>query len=393
MSRLTCNIFDSAARIFPVQRDPENGRRILRLRPENPPRDENNQTFPLHTPYHQLSCFMDGGRRMILRSGFGFRGAGKLPVQFILDLADGSCDTMFPPGVLISQVHDGLQRGALYDLREGGPRAMFWDFKTGRELGGISLPGWSYQWPIMLADGRGIVAPFYRGKYYDEYCESRFYHIDEQGDVKLIADAQGVFLNHLMPCPSDGNLFSYNRWPSPRKPTPVVIHIRDLSGDFDEPLKHLPETMLPGPIWGGQRDHYMWTPDGNRIVSYFSPIDSNSDDHFEFGWWLSAIDWRSGEDLAAAYPPERWGAHFTITPDSRLAVSCGGRQYQYLYAVDIEALRSGWNEQILCSIPHSEENGTNRSPFHMPHAAPDGSCIAFCAGWPGADDDTYLAEL
>ena len=80
--------------------------------------------------------------------------------------------------------------------------------------------------------------------------------------------------------------------------------------------------MRPGDTWGA-RDHYVWTPDAKRIVSYFCQhpiqpwLDSGKPfNHFAWEWWLSATDWRTGEDLAAMYPPGRWGGHMQVSPDS-----------------------------------------------------------------------------
>jgi hypothetical protein len=168
--------------------------------------------------------------------------------------------------------------------------------------------------------------------------------------------------------------------------------MRTLDGSFHEPLKQNDDTVRCGPMHGGQRDHYVWTPDGNRIASYLNVEHSDSDNHFDFKWWVSALDWRTGEDLSAEYPAERWGCNFQVSPDSRYIVTAGGRDFQCIYLIEIEGLRHGWNERVLCNYPHSEEDGQNHGPFHMPFALPDGSGVIFTAGWPGADAGVYMVE-
>ncbi|NQU10432.1 hypothetical protein HQ590_06570, partial [bacterium] len=158
--------------------------------------------------------------------------------------------------------------------------------------------------------------------------------------------------------------------------------------------------LRPGDMWGA-RDHYVWTPDGTRIVSYLNPhplrltpVPKSDPDfnHFRFEWWLSALDWRTGADLAAKYPPDRWGGHMQITPDSRYIVCAGGPGFDKLFAVEIEGLRQGWNEHVICSYPETVAAGTNSDPFPHPFVLPDGSGVLFNAGWPGDQHGIYLAE-
>jgi hypothetical protein len=150
--------------------------------------------------------------------------------------------------------------------------------------------------------------------------------------------------------------------------------------------------MRPGLLWGSQRDHYLWSPDGRRILSYFARRMGSAGDHFDFGWWVSAMDWRTGEDFSAEYPPDRWGCNFGVSPDSRFIVSAGGRKFQKIYRVDIGKLRNGWNERVLCSYPHSEEDGMNNGPFHMPFVLPDQSGVIFSAGFGGSESGVFLVE-
>jgi hypothetical protein len=246
---------------------------------------------------------------------------------------------------------------------------------------------------ILLADSNQAVVGAYQGldNRWEEPCHSRFYHLEVGKEPRMILDEQGWYCNHLQACPTNSNIFAYDRWPSPWRPEQVIIHLRDLDGN-ERPLPHVDTVMPSATKLGVQRDHYVWTPDGRRICSYFSPIHSTSDDHYDFGWWISAIEIETGEDLCCAYPPERWGCHFNPTPDSKYLLSCGGREFQFLYAIEIEALREGWNEKVIFKLPKSIEDGRDNGPYHHPWVLPDQSGVIVSAGWPGPDWGIYMVE-
>jgi len=382
-------LFDAARQAFEGWTDPETGLQVLKLRPHNmAPVDEEGNPVTLYTNYHQRACFVDGGRRVMLRGRKRGTGAGGL-----LDLTTGEMTRPFPKGYFPAEVND---KGNCVLLRgRQGERTEFvlWDIATGEPIFHYLLPeGWVANEGHILSDGKRIIVQQYTGKYYDEKVHSQFKLLSPDGSCETILDADGFFCNHIQSCPTDPELIAYDRWPTPLQHVEVAIHMRTLDGSFHEPLKQLPGTVRCGPMHGGQRDHYVWTPDGNRIASYLNVADSKSNDHFDFQWWISALDWRTGEDLCAEYPAERWGCNFQVSADSKYIVTAGGREFQCIYLVDIEGLRDGWNERVLCTYPHSEEDGHNHGPFHMPFALPDGSGVIFTAGWPGPEAGVYLVE-
>jgi hypothetical protein len=233
-----------------------------------------------------------------------------------------------------------------------------------------------------------------QGQYYDEPVHSRFYLLDaEGGPPRLILDEQGYFCNHMMPRPGHPGEYAYDRWPTPRRREPVVTRLRTFDGAKDIPVPLAPDAQAVGPLWGGQRDHYLWAPDGVHLVSYFSTAPEGRADHFDFDWWVSRWNADTGREAAVPYPPERWGCNFAVSPCSRFIVTAGGRQFQNLYRIDLDRLAAGWNEEVLCAYPPSLEDGGNRGPFHMPHVLPDGSGAVFTAGWPGPADGAYLVEM
>ena len=81
-----------------------------------------------------------------------------------------------------------------------------------------------------------------------------------------------------------------------------------------------------------------------------------------------------------------------VSPDSRWIVCAGGRDFDKLFAVDIEGLRKGWNERILCSYPKSVAGKEYGQPCPHPAVLPDQSGVLFSAGWPGPEHGVYLAE-
>jgi len=103
-------------------------------------------------------------------------------------------------------------------------------------------------------------------------------------------------------------------------------------------------------------------------------------------------DWRTGEDLCVPCPPERWGGHPQAAPDSRHLVTCGGQNFDCLYAIEIEGLRRGWNERILCRYPPSPPDQYGLSVNHHPHVLPDMSGVLFTAGLGGPEEGVYLVE-
>ena len=60
--------------------------------------------------------------------------------------------------------------------------------------------------------------------------------------------------------------------------------------------------------------------------------------------------------------------------------------------MQIEALRKGWNERIICSYPKTTPTGSLGGPFPYPFVLPDQSGVIFDAGWPGSEHGVYLAE-
>jgi hypothetical protein len=271
-------------------------------------------------------------------------------------------------------------------------------------LASESAQGWNNGGMSVLADGRALVS-HYRGRPYGERVQSHFHLLTPGEPSRVVLEADGFCCNHIQGCPTDAGLFAYDRWPSPRRDAEQVIHIASLDRSFHEPAKLDDRAMRPGFTFGA-RDHYVWTPDGRRIVSYLNPAPEHSSvlvsntqgaysdgfNHFQFPWVLSALDWRTGEDFAAPYPAGRWGCHMQVTPDGRHIVSAGGPGFDCLYAVSIEKLREGWNERVLCSYPRTISQGGNTEPFAFPFVLPDGSGVLFSAGWPGPEHGVYLTE-
>ena len=394
---MSCDsIFEQASRIFPVTPDPDTGLRLLYTTPLNPGVFSNASDKGLwSTPYHQNQCFTSEGTQVLLNylGNPGDIRAGERSQQ-ILDLTTGQAFNPFPV------------RHAVLELSRSKPLAFLarrdevdvvvsclWDIPRNREVAAFRLPDWTFWGGHFLADGQSVVLGFYRGAYYKERCHSRFFLLRADGTTKEVLNLAGCFCNHIQGCPSDPGLYSYNRWPTPQRPCEVVHHIREVNGAFDFELPQVSGVVRPGSIWGGQRDHYLWTPDGRRIASYFSPLVSDSQDHFDYGWWVSVMDWRTGEDLAAPYPVDRWAGHFAVSPDSRFLVAVGHRSFQKVFAIDIERLRAGWNERTLCACPPSVVRNDNQGPFHMPFFLPDQSGVIFTAGWAGSKQGIYIVEL
>jgi hypothetical protein len=271
---------------------------------------------------------------------------------------------------------------------------VLWDLKAGRALNTLPHEGWDWGWCHFTCDGRRAVVSQIQATGYHAPARSRLFLLGDDGSRRLILEDDKAICNHIQCSPTDPNLYAYDRWPAPYTHTPQIIRLRTLDGGYDEPLALLPDTLLPGRLLGGQRDHYVWTPDGAAIASYVTPLDTaeGKRDHFEFGWHASVTNWKTGEDLCAAYPALRWGCHFSVTPDSRWIVSCGGRGFDKLYAVEISRLRQDWNERVLCSYPRTEHDGSNKDLFPHPWPLPDQSGVLFTAGWHGPESGVYLCE-
>lgn len=397
-------VFDRAARMFDGWTDPITGVRVLRLHV----RGASEAGSLWSTVYHQSSCFLEGGRKVLLHE-VRREGGARVFSTFLFDLATGERSDPFPPGHDVVEVRDGTHMASLVSREGGGEaRAVLWDMKADREVASISTPGWNGPSMLLLGDHRrGLALAFRKGqtpfppigplektRYYEEAVQSRHYLLAPDEPPRLVFEANGYFCNHIQGCPTDPDLYTYNRWPTPKRDVDQVIHLRSLDGRIDEPVPLAADAVRPGDMWG-VRDHYVWTPDGNRIVSYLcpDPIDMGPGfNHFKLAWWLSVLDRRTGEDFSAQYPAGRWGGHMQVTPDSRHILCAGGPGFDKLFAVDVAGLSHGWNETILCSYPKTVSVGTNADPFPYPFALPDGSGVIFTAGWPGPDHGVYLAE-
>ena len=392
------SIFEKAAEIFVGKEDPETGLKLLRVSPlDESPSSPDSQNTLWQTPYHQVQCFTPDGNGICLNyveweSGNG-KPKKKYRSQAILDLTTGKTSYPFPENSYLAHLSNIFPLAILIRMENEIPLVCIYDYSQKKELASFSKPGWNLQEAHFMADGRNVVISYYLGKYYDELCKSRFYLLTPEGKSEEILSMDGYFCNHVQGCPTDAGLYSYNRWPSPKKPCEVVHHIRELYGTFDIELPQKKGVVKPGPLWGGQRDHYLWTPDGSRIASYFSPIASDSKNHFDYGWWLSVMDWRTGEDLASPYPPDRWSGHFAVSKDSRYLFMVGRKTFPYVFAVEIEKLRNGWNERILCRCPESLVRPDNVGPFHMPFCLPDQSGVIFTAAWHKPEGGVYIVEL
>lgn len=391
-------LFDRASRVFDGWNDPQTGLPVLKVATTE--RDMHPSVQPggtWSTLYHQSRCFLEGGRKVLLH-GSPLRGSspdhrkrGRMG-QFVMDLATGELTAPFPKGCRAVDLGDATNTAAL-TVRDGDPGVVLWDLASERALASHSLSGWALTAGKLLGDGKRMVAGFHTGPWRRGRCHSQHFLLQPDGQVKQILDAEGYFCNHVVGCPTDPDLYAYDRWPTPDQAVAVVIHIRNVDGSFETPLPLLEDTVRPGPAMECNRDHYVWTPDGTRIASYLLPdTEDFAANHYSYRWWISVTNWRTGEDLCVPYPQERWGGHFQVTPDSRYPVSGGGQNLDYLYAIDIEGLRNGWNERLLCQYPPSPPEQYGASVNHHPHVLPDMSAVLFTAGWGGPGQGVYMVE-
>ncbi len=392
---VTGTLFSQAAGVFEGWEDPETGARVLHIAPRN----KGFAPGELHTLYHQFNGFLDGGTKVLLRTGKkAYAGGGGLKT-YVLDLLTGEVNDPFPEGYNVYEVADETKLALMFRPEPESHVAVLWDMRERREVAVLPIePGWRISGLQKLSDGSGAVCSHVRGKNYTELVDSKIWLMRPGQKPQLILEASGYFCNHMQSCPTDANLLSYDRWPSPLKDVDQVIHVMTLDGKLHEPAKLDAKAIKPVSMYGA-RDHYVWTPDGKRIVSYLNPaplsteeVYSPSFNHFNIKWVLTALDWRTGEDFSAEYPPGRWGCHMGVTRDSKYIISCGGNGFDRLYVVDIEKLKDGWNERVVCRYPKTVSDGNNVEPFPQPVALPDGSGILFNAGWPGERHGVYLAE-
>ncbi|MHB0934985.1 MAG: hypothetical protein ACYDCO_05590 [Armatimonadota bacterium] len=378
-------IFIQAARIFDGWTDPDTGAGVLRIHPPG----KAWQPARFCTPYQQSQPFREAGRKMMLHQaleGMPLLDSGKSLI--LLDLTTGAIEPL-------SEI--GYDDNSPYTVRheeEDGGRTTLVEIATSRVAAAVPNDGWSISGVALLADGRRAVVAHSVGKFYDEYCRTHFHLLTPDEKPTLFLELDGVYGNHLMPCPTNPDLFSYNAWPTPKRYIDGVLSMAKVDGSMSGYVSLDDNVPRAGDFWG-VRDHYVWTPDGNRIVSYLNrqPVDPTIPfNHFHFDWWLSALDWRTGEDYCAQYPPHRWGGHMQMTPDSRWIVNGGGPGFDKLYAVNVAALKDGWNEQVICSYPTTNPEGGMARFYPYPFVLPDGSSVIFNAGWPGNEHGVYLAE-
>ena len=393
------SIFERASRVFDGWDDPETGLAVLKVATAD------RQVCPFlpagttwHTEYHQTGRFIEGGRKVLLAVPPGARSrAARLdlrrPDNFLMDLTSGEVIDAFAKERRAVDLSDSAEMAVLLRRDVGDRKALLFDVRGQVVLASLGMPGWRLTVARLLGDGRRMIVGFSRGQWRRGRCHSRFYLVWPYGRTEQILDADGYFCNHVAACPTDPDLYAYNRWPSPDRWVEAVNHIRSVDGSLETPLPLRHDTVRPGPVLDGQRDHYVWTPDGTRIASYLMPYwEDLRTNHYTYRWWISVTDWRTGEDLCVPYPPERWGGHFHATWDSRCLVSCGGQRFDYLYAIDIEGLRSGWNARILCRYPSSPPEAYMASVSHHPLVLPDMSGVLFTAGHGSPQQGVFLVE-
>jgi hypothetical protein len=163
-------LFDRAAQVFDGWTDPDTGMRVLRLYR----RGEDAVEDVWQTLYQQCKCFLDGGRKVLLRTGRAYSGQGGL--RFVLlDLTTGEMDDPFPANSAVCEVCDGTDI-AILGVFDTTPRSLVWDLRAGRELASVRVSeGWNFAGIFSLGDGQRAVAAEYRGRPYSEPVQSRHY--------------------------------------------------------------------------------------------------------------------------------------------------------------------------------------------------------------------------
>ena len=79
------------------------------------------------------------------------------------------------------------------------------------------------------------MAFFFRGSAYDEHVQSRHYLIGADAPPRLVLEADGYFCSHVQGCPTDPNLYAYDRWPSPERYIEQALHLHTLDGKHVKP--------------------------------------------------------------------------------------------------------------------------------------------------------------
>jgi len=392
-------LFEQASRVFEGWEDSETGLRVLKIAG----RDCRLSSLAAAeatwgTAYHQSHCFLAGGRKVLLnahplRESAGTSGPPRTGF-FLMDLGSGEASCPFPDDGVVIEVWDATDMALVLTGGDEDSETALWDVARQEPAASFRLPGWHPLSTAFLSDGRRMIAGFSRGPWRKGKCHSVHHLVSADGGALKILDADGWFCNHVTPCPTDPDLYAYDRWPTPYQWIETVIHTRRVDGTCDAPLPMREGTVRPGPILDCQRDHYVWTPDGTRITSYLLPqAEDFSGNHYHFRWWISVLNLRTGEDLTVPYPPDRWGGNSNVTPDSRFIVSGGGQDFDYLYAIEIEGLRAGWNERPLCCYPGSPADQFFYSVNHHPHVLPDMSGVIFTAGHKTPQQGVYMVEV
>ena len=395
-------IFDLAADTFDGWVDSETGLRVLKIAVRGQdisPRVDVDGCW--RTWDHQFAPFLEGGRKLLVR-GYplrpnidGCENGVNRPIHLI-DLTTGEVTCPFPKGYHCWEVRDATNLALLQSHSEGDADYLLWDLTAAAPLSKAEMPGWQPAWGSFLSDSRRAIVIYSRGEPLSGHCRSRLLLLEPDGSCTQIHEVDGHYCNHLQGCPTNPDLFSYQRWPSPLSAagTDEVMHIRSVDGSFEQRLPLVEGTVRPGPVPGGQRDHYLWMPDGKRVASYFLPNDESSACYYEWEWWLSIMDWRTGADLSLPYPPGRWGGHFQITPDGRHLIATGGREFSRLFVVEIDRLVDGWNERVLAAYPpfDSSAKRINSTLNRHPHLLPDASGVVLTGGYPGPQQGIYAVE-